>query len=500
LLEEQTVKTPTVLVIFGASGDLTRRKLIPALADLVQKKYLGENFFVIGSSRTPYSDDEFRAQLKLGDNNHLSSEESHKFLNSVFYQPLDASCQDDFLKLKQKINLLLNTWYSKEEVNIIYYLSTAPDHFIPIAQNLELAGLIESDSNGHTKTRLVVEKPFGRDQGSGVALNLALRKVFSEEQIFRIDHYLGKETVQNILVMRFCNSVFEPLWNNRYVEQVQISVCEELGVENRGAYFDSTGITRDVIQNHVMQVLSLMCIEPPTNLRSADSIRDEKVKALRAIKKITPYEAANFSVCGQYEAGELNGRRCVGYREEKSIGKDSQTETYAALKLFINNWRWAGVPFYIRAGKRLPKRITEISVWFKSFPDIVYPKNSDINLSQNVLSIQVQPQEGISLRINNKLPGQNFSISATDLDFTYASSFATSSPDAYERLLLDAIKGDATLFTRDDEIEEAWAVLDPFIEGWQLKNGHIFSYKAGTWGPDKANSLLAEQCHFWREL
>ena len=499
----QEISTPTVLVIFGASGDLTHRKLVPALADLVEKGFLGDSFFVIGASRTQFTDEAFREELRksLFDvfEKPISKASWEKFAKNIFYQPLDAKKVDGFHHLRNRIESLLKG-HRNQSVNLVFYLSTAPDFFVPISSNLNSVGLIEKDPESSRRTRLVVEKPFGSDRNSARELNSRLREDFREDQIFRIDHYLGKETVQNILVMRFCNNVFEPLWNNRYVEQVQISVCEDIGVGKRAGFFDSTGITRDIIQNHVMQMLSLMCIEAPISLKMSDSIRDEKVKVLKAIRRIDPSEAAAHSVCGQYVAGQVGDERLLGYLEEPGIGDGSMTETYAALRLEINNWRWAGVPFYIRAGKRLPKRITEISVWFKTFPEVILSKSSDSGLVQNVLSIQVQPREGISLRINTKLPGQSLNLSATDLDFSYANSFGGRSPDAYERLLLDAIKGDATLFTRDDEIEEAWDVLEPFLNGWQAASGPIFPYRAGSWGPAKADELLMASGHSWREL
>jgi glucose-6-phosphate 1-dehydrogenase len=498
-------KVPTVVVIFGASGDLTHRKLLPAFANLVKDGYLGKKFWIIGASRTFYSDQTFREYLNESiDAQHrdrFSSEEWQDFEENIFYQPLDALRPEDFTALKKRIEELREHDNSKNsEFNVIYYLSTSPRFFTPIADNLAKSGLVERDPESKLKTRLVVEKPFGHDKESAHVLNESLRSCFSENQIFRIDHYLGKETVQNILVMRFCNYIFEPLWNARYIEQIQLSVCEDIGVGSRAGYFDRTGITRDVVQNHVLQMLSLLCIEPPISLSNPDYIRDEKVKVLRAIRRYRADQALHTSIRGQYSDGEINGKHVKGYLHEEGIESGSSTETYVAMKLEINNWRWAGVPVYIRAGKRLPRRITEISVWFKNVPDALFDGKNRFKLAQNVLSIQVQPREGISLSMNSKLPGVSMQVKPVELDFSYDHSFAARSPEAYERLLLDAIKGDSTLFTRDDEIEEAWDVLAPFFEAWDIHRDRFSLYPAGTWGPTETTNLLSRGGNRWKDL
>jgi glucose-6-phosphate 1-dehydrogenase len=485
-------KQSTTIVIFGASGDLTHRKLIPALSNIYKDGFLGSDFNIIGCARTKFDDVAFRETLRPASD--LDSWEA--FSKNIYYQALDVNQAGDFEKLKARINAL----NPSGKGTFLYYLSTSPEFFTSVADNLREVGLVETDPSAPRQTRLVVEKPFGFDVKTSQELNTRLRKTFREDQIYRIDHYLGKETVQNILVMRFCNHIFEPLWNARYVEQIQISVCEDIGVGSRAGYFDKTGITRDVIQNHVMQVLSLLCIEPPLGLRDADSIRDEKVKVLRSIKRYSPLEALANSVRAQYSKGTIGGQEARGYIEEKGVDASSSTETFVAMKLEIDNWRWAGVPIFIRAGKRLPKRITEISVWFKTVPTSLLRKSSNLTIGQNVLTIQVQPREGISLSMNSKLPGQSLRVSPVELDFSYAHSFEERSPEAYERLLLDAIKGESTLFTRDDEIEEAWDVLAPFFEAWQSGLSQLPKYEAGTWGPEESNTLLGQKGYRWRRL
>ena len=490
-----------VLSIFGASGDLTKRKLIPALINLWHDGLLPKNLTVLGLSRTPFSDEEFRGELseKLGKflNRTVPEDDIHSFLERVQYLPLNARKVEDFETLKEKIKELLGGEF-KSEATLVFYLATASKFFVDIAENAHKVGLVGKNEEAWPKVRFVVEKPFGEDLASAQKLNEDLTQYLEEPQIYRIDHYLGKETVQNILVTRFCNTVFEPLWNSRYVEQIQISVCESIGVPNRGSYFDHSGITRDIVQNHVMQILSLLCIEPPVNLHDAQSIRDEKVKVLQAIRRWAPDEIDQVSVRGQYLGGEVAGEQVHGYLQEDGVDPNSQTETYVALKLLIDNWRWAGVPIYIRAGKRLPKRITEISVWFRQVPEALLRKDISNQLNQNVLSIQVQPREGMSLSMNSKLPGQSLHLRPVELDFSYAHSFSSRSPDAYERLLLDVFKGDATLFTRDDEIEQAWDVLAPFFEGWNQTK--IENYSAGTWGPESASKLFDRPDQYWKDL
>lgn len=502
--ENRILRPPaTALVIFGASGDLTARKLVPALYNLEHDEYLPSQFIVVGSSRSKLTDEEFRAKLRdaVGkfSRRTVSDEVWARFSANIFYQPLDSSKNEDFVALRKRLETLCAG--RGETYNYLYYLAMAPDLFGSTAENLHKAGLVEDPRTGARRTSLIVEKPFGHDLESAKSLNNELMKHFSEEQIFRIDHYLGKETVQNILVFRFANGIFEPLWNNKYIESIEISVCEEIGVGNRAGYFDLNGITRDIIQNHVLQVLSLLCIEPPISLSNANSIRDEKVKVLRSIRRYSMKEAIMNSVRGQYVKGFIEAKEVPGYREEKDIKPDSSTETYVAMKFEIDNWRWKGVPIFIRAGKRLPKRITDITVLFKRAPDSLFRGRQVEELEHNALTIQVQPTEGMSLRINSKPPGPRLRVKPVEMDFTYNSSFGVASSDAYERLLLDAMKGDSTLFTRNDEIEEAWDLLAPFFEAWkQDPSIPLHDYAAGTWGPKAASGLLSSSGHRWRRL
>lgn len=506
-VEEATriVRPPaTVLVIFGASGDLTSRKLIPALCNLAEDEYLPENFIVIGSSRSKLSDQEFRDKVYEGVKKYsrrpISAAVWEKFANHLHYQPCDGEKAGEVEMLKGRIESL-TVPFAGVRFNYVYYLAMAPQFFGPIASNLKEVGLIEEYSKTARQTSVVVEKPFGHDLESARELNRVIRESLAEEQIYRIDHYLGKETVQNILVFRFANGIFEPLWNRKYVDHIQISVCEDIGIGTRAAYFDQNGILRDIVQNHVLQMLALLCIEPPISLSDADSIRDEKAKVLRSIKRMTPEEVRANTVRAQYTRGAIGSEQAVGYKEEKGVAADSKTDSFVALKLEIDNWRWSGVPIYIRAGKRLPKRITEITIFFNKAPDSLFKGRQVGELEHNVLSIQVQPKEGMSLRISSKPPGPRMRVRPVEMDFTYDSSFGVASPEAYERLLLDVMKGDATLFTRNDEIEESWDLLAPIFDVWNSpESTPVHEYEAGTWGPAAADDLLKVSKHSWRKL
>lgn len=494
---------PTAMVIFGASGDLTHRKLIPALANLAHDDYLPRKFVVIGASRTKFSDQQFRDELRDAvmkySRRPLDGDVWEAFSSRIYYQSLDASSESDFRALRERIQLLEDEL--GERLNLLFYLATSPSFFATVAKNLRVAGFVEPVDSGGRATSIVVEKPFGHDLESALALNGNIRQYFAEEQIYRIDHYLGKETVQNILVFRFANSIFEPLWNSRYISRIEISVCEDIGVGNRGDYFDHHGILRDIVQNHALQMLSLLCIEPPISLSDADSIRNEKVKVLRLVKKLSMHEVPEATVRARYEGGTVRGVEVPGYLQEKGVGAHSSTETFIAWRLFIDNWRWAGVPIFIRAGKRLPKRITEIAVFFKEPPQALFRGRQIEALTPNVLSIQVQPHEGICLSVNSKPPGPRMRVRPVEMDFTYRHSFGVGSPDAYERLLLDAMKGDATLFTRDDEIESAWELLSPILESWSGNSPPpLYSYEAGSWGPEAAEALMATYGARWRRL
>jgi glucose-6-phosphate 1-dehydrogenase len=491
-------------VIFGASGDLTSRKLIPGLCNLAEDDYLPENFVVIGSSRSKLSDDDFRAKVYEGVKKYsrrpISPAVWEKFAKNLHYQPCDGEKVEDVEALKGRMESLAAA-QPGVRFNYVYYLAMAPQFFGPIASNLKEVGLIEPYAKAARQTSVVVEKPFGHDLESARELNKVIRQSLAEEQIYRIDHYLGKETVQNILVFRFANGIFEPLWNRKYVDHIQISVCEDIGIGTRAAYFDQNGILRDIVQNHVLQMLALLCIEPPNSLSDADSIRDEKAKVLRSIKRMSPEEVRTHTVRAQYTKGNIAGESVDGYLEEKGVGADSKTDSYVALKLEIDNWRWSGVPIYIRAGKRLPKRITEITIFFNKAPDSLFKGRQVGELEHNVLSIQVQPKEGMSLRISSKPPGPRMRVRPVEMDFTYDSSFGVASPEAYERLLLDVMKGDATLFTRNDEIEESWDLLAPIFKEWEGENPPpVYEYEAGTWGPSAADELINSTKDSWRKL
>jgi glucose-6-phosphate 1-dehydrogenase len=493
----------TLLVIFGASGDLTSRKLIPALCNLAEDNFLPDNFIVIGSSRSKLSDEEFRVRVQEGIHAYsrrpISPAVWEAFAKRLHYQPCNGEVLADFEALKQRMHEL--TAGSVEPYNYVYYLAMAPQFFGPIASNLKEVSLIEEVGSLTRRTSVVVEKPFGHDTQSARELNACLRKSLAEEQIFRIDHYLGKETVQNILVFRFANGIFEPLWNRKYIDHIQISVCEDIGIGNRAAYFDQNGILRDIVQNHVLQMLSLLCIEPPNSLSDANGIRDEKAKVLRSIKRMTAEEVHRNTVRAQYVGGTVGGQSVCSYLEEKGVAPDSKTDTYVALKLEIDNWRWSGVPIYIRAGKRLAKRITEIKVFFNKAPDSLFKGRQVGELEHNVLTIQVQPKEGMSLRISSKQPGPRFKVRPVEMDFTYDSSFGVASPEAYERLLLDVMKGDPTLFTRDDEIEESWELLAPIFAVWNSHNPPpVCTYEAGSHGPAAADELLRRTGDSWSDL
>ena len=498
-----TPPPPTLLVIFGASGDLTARKLIPALCNLAEDGFLPDDFIVIGSSRSKLSDEDFRARVYEGVGRFSRRPISHEvwdaFSKNLYYQPCDGQVLADFDALKSRMLAVTNG--RKAVFNYVYYLAMAPEFFGPIASNLKAVELIEDPSTSQRRTSVVVEKPFGHDTDSAKSLNDVLRQSLAEEQIFRIDHYLGKETVQNILVFRFANGMFEPLWNRKYIDQIQISVCEDIGIGNRAAYFDQNGIVRDIVQNHVLQMLSLLCIEPPNSLSDAKGIRDEKSKVLRSIKRMSDEEVRENTVRAQYVSGNVGGEVVSGYLEEKGVKADSQTDTYVAMRLEIDNWLWSGVPIYIRAGKRLAKRITEIKVFFNKAPNSLFKGRLNGELEHNVLSIQVQPEEGMSLSITSKQPGPRFRVRQVDMDFTYDDSFGGSSPEAYERLLLDVMKGDATLFTRDDEIEQSWDLLASIFRVWNGSDAPlVHKYQAGSWGPSEADDLLRARGHSWSHL
>jgi glucose-6-phosphate 1-dehydrogenase len=497
-LRMQRTPEPCTVVIFGATGDLTHRKLVPALYNLQRERLLPPGFSVVGFARRDWSDDFFRGSL-LDDARQHSRSGVQDALWSSFAEGISyvQSSFDDpagYATLAQKLQELDEGRGTSG--NRLFYLATPPENYATIIQQLGAAGLNRSDG----WVRIIVEKPFGRDLASARALNAEVHRVFDEPQVYRIDHYLGKETVQNIMVFRFANGIFEPLWDRRYVDHVQITVAEQVGLEGRGGYYERAGAMRDMIQNHLMQLLTLTAMEPPIGYR-ADAVRDEKVKVLRAIRPIAPEQVDRFVVRGQYGPGVVNGQDVPGYQQEEGVAPGSATETYVALQLFIDSWRWAGVPFLLRTGKRLPKRVSEIAIQFRSAPLMLFDSGPLSDIEPNVLAIQVQPDEGITLRFDSKVPGQANQIRPVTMDFRYNASFGVESPEAYERLLLDAMLGDSTLFTRSDEVEASWSLITPIHQGWaNSPEPDLASYEAGTWGPKEADRLLGKDWRAWRRL
>ncbi len=490
------VPEPGAMVIFGASGDLTRRTLVPALYDLAAQRRLPMEFAVVGISRSEMSHEEFRKKLRDALEEHRSGEISDdvwdSFSKGIFYLPGDSKNPETYEELKGFLGDLDDE--RGTEGNRIYYLSSSPSLFSTIVERLGEAGM-NAEENG-SYARLVVEKPFGRDLGSARELNDDIRRYFDEHQIYRIDHYLGKDTVQNILALRFSNGVFEPVWNQNYVDHVQITVAEDIGVGTRGAFYEEAGALRDIVQNHVMQVLCLTAMEPPVTF-DAESVREEKVKVLKAVRPMPGNEVENYAVRGQYARGWVFGEEVAGYREENDVAPDSCTETFVALKVFVDNWRWAGTPFYIRAGKRLPKKATEIAIQFRPAPHTPFARGETEGLEPNVLVVRIQPEEGISLKIGAKVPGSGFEVSSVNMDLLYGTAFLEEAPDAYQRLLLDLMLGDPTLFIRADEAERAWEILAPVMGAWS-ESDEVPSDPAGTWGPEESDELLARDGREWR--
>ena len=496
---------PCAMVIFGATGDLTRRKLLPALYRLTQQRLIPNEFAILGTARQPLSDDEFRSQMQaalteFGSDDSLDESIWQSFAKRIFYIAGDLNDAGLYAKIKTKVEEIDKEFDTQG--NRIFYLATAPDFFGPIAKQLGDAELARPNTKTGTKgkpwTRIIVEKPFGRDLESARALNKTLAAAFDESQIYRIDHYLGKETVQNLLVFRFANSIFEPLWNRQYIDHIQITNAETIGVEGRGGYYEKAGALRDMIQNHVFQVTSLIAMEPPASL-SANGVRDEKIKAMQSVRSLPADQIDEFAVRGQYGPGTVLGDTVPGYREEPGVDPNSSTETFAALKLYLDNWRWAGVPFYIRSGKHLQKHITEIAIQFKEVPHRLFTE-SDSPLQANVLVIRIQPNEGISLRFAAKLPGQAMRIRSVNMDFRYGSSFGVKPPEAYERLLLDCMLGDSTLYARRDMVERGWEIVTPILEAWKKPAPDFPNYEAGSWGPPASFELIQRDGREWRKL
>ncbi|HEY3174476.1 MAG TPA: glucose-6-phosphate dehydrogenase [Candidatus Polarisedimenticolia bacterium] len=495
-LSKERVAEPCTMVIFGATGDLTRRKLVPALCSIARDRLLPTGFGVVGFARRNWSAARFREEMLAGVNEFSRSRPVVPALWDDFARGLDF-VQGEFGDPAAYKRLAASLERVDAERgthgNHLFYLATPPVHYPEIIRELGRAGL--AGSAGSPWSRIIIEKPFGRDLDSARDLNARALEVFTEEQIYRIDHYLGKETVQNILVMRFANGIFEPLWNQKYVDHVQITVAEDIGMEGRGAYYDSAGILRDMVQNHMMQLLCLTAMEPPVAFNAAE-VRNEKVKVLHAVRPIEGDEVARHSVRGRYTAGFIGGQEVPGYTDEKGVAPGSRTETYVAIRLFIDNWRWEGVPFYLRSGKRLSKRATEIAIQFKQVPHLLFGGDSGA-IEPNVLALRIQPDEGISLKMTSKTPGTAVSLQPVVMDFRYGTSFGAEPPEAYERLLLDCMMGDSTLFTRRDEVEEAWRFVGGLLDAWEsTAPPPLYPYEAGTWGPMEASSLI----HRWRRL
>lgn len=494
---------PCILVIFGATGDLTARKLLPALYNLTREGQLPPHFACVGFARRDKSDEQFRAEMYDAINKYsrvkpIDQELWQTFSQQIFYYKSEFDNAEGYKKFDSYLKDLDSKFGTKG--NRIYYLSTQPSYFPAVVKNLGVSGLIYDPEKTTDKwSRVVIEKPFGHDCASAIELQKSLSEHLKEEQIYRIDHYLGKETVQNLLVLRFANSIFESVWNNGHIDSVQISVSEDIGVGSRGRFFEEAGMLRDIVQNHLMQLLSLVAMEPPVN-NQADSIRDEKVKVLQSIRSIPIAHLEEHVVRGQYGPGFINGEPVKGYRQEENVNENSPVETYVALQLFIDNWRWNGVPFYLRAGKRLPKRATEIAVYFKQAPGVLFNR-AHLQDDANALVIRIQPDEGISLKINSKIPGISNSIQPVKMDFRYGSYFGATPPEAYERLICDCILGDTTLFAREDEVLSSWKLLSPILDRWQEIAPRDFpNYPAGTWGPQEADQLMLRNGRKWRFL
>ena len=478
------------IVIFGASGDLTHRKLIPALYNLYKIGRLSENFSVLGVARSDLNDETFREKMReaLIHNEETTPETLDAFCSHLYYQAVNTSDSQDYGKLVPRLDDLHDKY--KTCGNTLYYMSTPPSLYGVIPECLAAHGL---NTEEYGWKRIIVEKPFGYDEKTAQALDVQIHRFFEEHQIYRIDHYLGKETVQNLLVLRFSNGWFEPLWNRNFIDYVEITGAESIGVEERGGYYDGSGAMRDMFQNHLLQVLAMVAMEPPAII-NANSMRDEVAKVMHSLRPLTAEDMEHNLVLGQYTAAEINGKMENGYLEEKGVPADSRTETYIALRCEIENWRWAGVPFYVRTGKRLPARVTEIVIHFKTTPHPVFSQNAP----ENKLIIRIQPDEAISMRFGLKKPGAGFEAKEVSMDFRYADLAGAQVLTAYERLLLDAMKGDATLFARTDAVHAAWKFVQPILD-YKANGGRIHEYEAGTWGPVAADKLIAKQGKVWRK-
>jgi len=491
---------PTVVVIFGASGDLTARKLIPAVYNLAYDNLLPADFFLVGYGRTPIPDAEFHQlaadAIKEFSRRELKQDVWERVARNTTYVGGGYDEKAAFDRLAAHIGGLEKKL--ARDLQSLFYISTPPNVFAPIIKTLGASGLAARHLETPLHSKVIIEKPFGKDLASARALNDTLRSVFEERQVYRIDHYLGKETVQDLLVQRFANSIFEPLWNRNFIDSVQITVAEEVGVGTRGGYYEQSGCLRDMIQNHTMQLLALTAMEPPGSL-DAEAVRDEKVKVMKAIQSLTIGPAGDVARA-QYAPGMIGGKPVKGYLEEDGIAAQSATETYAAIRLSINNWRWQGVPFYLRSGKRMARRVSEIAINFKRPPGTLFAEEGRFDLAANTLSFQIQPDEGLSMILNTKIPGLETRTQPVKMTFRYATTFGSNTPEAYERLVLDAMIGDSTLFIRGDETETSWKLYTPVLDYWKsVGREGMDAYAAGSWGPPGADALLAHRGHEWRQ-
>tara|TARA_B110000305_G_scaffold179866_1_gene199379 strand:- start:422 stop:1963 length:1542 start_codon:yes stop_codon:yes gene_type:complete len=492
----------TIIVIFGASGDLTKRKLIPAIYNLSFDDLLPEDFYLIGYGRKEIADDAFcdmsTKAVEAFSRRELDADKWDNRASKIQYHQGGYDDLASYKSLAERISSIENSL--GKPLQLICYISTPQNAFKPILENLGESGIAKRHADSAIATKVIVEKPFGHDLTSAKDLNATISRYFAESQVFRIDHYLGKETVQDLLVQRFANSIFEPIWNRQYINNVQITVAEDLGVGTRGGYYEQSGALRDMIQNHTMQLLALVAMEPPVSL-DPESIRDEKVKVLKAIQPLNLDGDKGDVIRAQYEAGLINDEKANGYLEEKDIAPDSSTETFAAAKLMINNWRWKGVPFYLRSGKRMEKRVSEIAIQFKRPPGILFGEESKFKIAPNTIFLRIQPDEGMTLLLNAKKPGLETKMEPVKMNFQYATAFGSNTPEAYERLILDAMVGDSTLFIRSDETEASWGIFSPVLDYWkECGQSGMESYTAGSWGPLASEQLLWKDRHKWWDI
>lgn len=489
---------PCAIVIFGANGDLTKRKLIPALYQLAYERRLPPAFAILGNSRTVMSDDAFRGHMreavkKFLENSPFEENLWDAFARNLFYTAGDVNDPALYREIANRLTEIRKN--QQTEGNVLFYLSTQPSYYATVIEGMGASGLARGDG----WRRVVIEKPFGHDLGSSRELDRRIHTVMPENEVYRIDHYLGKETVQNILAFRFGNGIFEPVWNRRYVRNIQITAAESIGVEGRGAYYQESGALRDMIQNHLLQVMATIAMEPPAVFES-NTVRDERAKLLRSVRIMKPEEVSLHAVAGQYGPARVGGEDLAGFRQEPGVDPESQTDTYAAVTFHVDNWRWAGVPFYVRTGKRMPKRITDIAIRFNAPPLALFPEGDAAApaVSPNLLIVRIQPEEGISLRFLSKHPGRGMHLRPVSMDFNYGSSFGMRSPTAYETLLVDAMSGDATLYTRQDMVDASWQAVQPILDNWANRDFDFPNYEAGSWGPRESDEMLARNGDEWR--